>query len=130
MLAREVKDMATSKQGRRGFDRDTIIEIRRAWGYGHSTAEIAQAWGISERSARLIATGRTYRRVVDDSPDTPPLPLPKPKVASRRGRVVTGPGEAPAKPADTRQVERTGREKPQIPQDEKLGRRQRRAPRQ
>lgn len=122
--------MATGKQGRRGFDRDTIIQIRRAWRYGHSAAEIGQAWGISERSARLIATGQTYRRVVDDSPDTPPLPLQLPKAASRRGRVVVGPGEVPANPADSQRVDRTGRENPQISQCEKVVRRQRPAPRQ
>ena len=86
--------MATSKQGRRAFDRDTIIQIRRAWRFGHGAAEIARAWDISEKSARLIATGRTYRRVVDESPDTPPLPLPKRKAASERRRVIRGPEEA------------------------------------
>ena len=85
--------MTTKKQGRRGFDRATVIQIRRAWRHGHSAAEIGRAWEISEKSARLIATGQTYRRVVDDAPATPPLPLPKPKAVSRKVRTFRGPKE-------------------------------------
>lgn len=122
--------METSKQGRRAFNRDTVIQIRRAWRYGHSSAAIAKASGISERSARRIAKGETYRRVIDEAPDTPPLPLPKRKPTSEKRPVVMGPKVAPAQPADTPPVERTGRTMPQIPQDEKVVRRQRPLPRQ
>ena len=121
--------METGKQGRRAFDRDTVIQIRRAWRYGHSAAAIAKAWRISERSARRIAKGETYTRVVDEAPDTPPLPLPERRPISERRPVVTGPKEAPAKQADTPMVEGTGRTMPQIPQDKKIVRRQRPQPR-
>ena len=108
--------MAISKQGRRAFDRDTIIQIRRAWRYGHSAAEIAHAWEISEKSARQIAKGRTYPRVVDDSPGTPSLPLPKRTAASERRRIIRGPKEAPGEPVDTRRVEGAKKAKPDTAQ--------------
>ena len=62
--------------GRRGFTRYEILEIRRAHAWGHNKSELAQAYGISEKAVRDIVKGRTYSRVRDDAPDTPPQPLP------------------------------------------------------
>ncbi|MYC31433.1 MAG: hypothetical protein F4X65_15320 [Chloroflexi bacterium] len=98
--------METSKQGRRAFDRDTVIQIRPAWSYGHSAAAIAKAWGISERSARRIAKGETYRRVIDEAPETPPLPLPERMVASKGKMVDRRPNEAPYTSVDVGPPER------------------------
>ena len=120
--------METDKQGRRAFDRDTIIQIRRAWRYGHGAAAIAKAWGISERSARRIAKGETYQRVIDEAPDTPPLPLPKRKAASERRLVIIGPKEAPEDPLDNRRAESTQKAPPETARNGKVVRRQRRAP--
>ena len=63
--------------GRRGFTRQEILEIRRAHAWGHNNRELAQAYGISEKAVRDIVKCRTYGRVRDDAPETPPQPLPK-----------------------------------------------------
>lgn len=68
--------MQEKKKGRRGFSRGEIIEMRRASNWGYSTAAISEAWGISETAARDIIKERTYARVRDDAPETPPKPLP------------------------------------------------------
>ena len=76
--------------GRRGFTRQEILEIRRAHAWGHNNSELAQAYGISEKAVRDIVKGRTYGRVRDDAPETPPQPLPKGNNAiGRVGQVKT-----------------------------------------
>ena len=63
---------------RRAFSRAQVLQMRRAFAWGHSCAEIGRAFGITERAARYIVQGKTYSRVRDDAPDTPPEPLPSP----------------------------------------------------
>ena len=84
-------------KGRRGFSRADVVEMRRAARWGHSAAEIGKAWGISETAARDIIKVRTYARVHDDAPDTPPQPLPqqaKNENPPRPSRRVVGPAAA------------------------------------
>ena len=77
--------------------------MRRAFAWGHSCAEIGRAFGITERAARYIVQGKTYSRVRDDAPETPPGntaqparhggPAPRPRkpraVVHRGNRIVT-----------------------------------------
>ena len=66
--------------------RDQVLAIRRQFNAGHTTREIAQAYGRSERAIRDVVAGRSYGRVVDD-PDCPHLPSPQ-RPPRPRSRVI------------------------------------------